>query len=840
MHHVEDLYLCEYCFAELNREKDICPVCGFQKDTYEPEAGVLPAGEILAGKYLIGKMLGRGGFGITYLGFDIPGKKKVAIKEYLPDGLAARQPGQTMISVYTGEKENLFKKGADRFFEEAKMVSRFNGNPNIVSVYEFFYENQTAYFVMEYLDGMDLKKYTAKNGGKLPVDEAVKIIIPIMDALTIVHSAGVLHRDISPDNIFLTNDNEVKLIDFGAARQVIGEQSKSLSIVLKQGFAPIEQYQTHGHFGPWSDIYALCATFYFMITGKVPEAAMDRMELDQLMPPSAMGIEIPVSLERILMRGLSYKAADRPQSVIELKAGFMEALPKQEEETGETPVYVNPYSVQDSSKEEPFTEEQKQENKGFLFDKNEDYYQREFSKIREGKRAGFHIPAFFLTFFWMFYRKMFLGGGILLGSLIVFQIIAAGAAGTFAGSDASLIFTVLCCAAGLGVGILCGLMGNSFYYKYYEKVNLQAKVQGEQIYRKKSGVLSGAPMAGVMVGAFVVNGLIAVISSQVLGNMTNSYPASSRAGAGSTGSSVSTTSQGDLHKAVVQDIRNQYYNDEEKGATVGQVFDLYFDNGRWDAEGTDSSNYHVTFQGQAYYANRFRSFQFEFAMEGQEMTCKKIMIGGTEIASDKWSSLLKVIEMYYKGMSAKSVDAALNLMFVNQRVYTTLPEAQYLLRKSGLTYQIKTNRSGERKELSVAGGKATLRFYKTVRTMNTVPYGSYLLIVKDQKADASAFLTYCMGWSTSSATQFYSGTDRYRLSESGLKKKSETELMIMRNEIFARHYRKFEDPLLQAIFLTKNWYRAVYSDSQFKENWNDAEEYNLKLIVKVEEDLGYR
>ena len=157
MHHVEDLYLCEYCFAKLSGGEDVCPVCGFQKDTYEPEAGVLPAGEILAGKYLIGKMLGRGGFGVTYLGFDIPGKKKVAIKEYLPDGLAARQPGQTMISVYTGEKENLFKKGAERFFEEAKMVSRFNGNPNIVSVYEFFYENQTAYFVMEYLDGMDLK-----------------------------------------------------------------------------------------------------------------------------------------------------------------------------------------------------------------------------------------------------------------------------------------------------------------------------------------------------------------------------------------------------------------------------------------------------------------------------------------------------------------------------------------------------------------------------------------------------------------------------------------------------------------------------------------------------------
>ncbi len=254
MQQVNGKNLCEYCFSDMQESDQFCSSCGLGKENYSADPGALAVGEILAGKYLIGKTLGRGGFGITYLGFDIPGNRKVAIKEYLPDGLAARQPGQNTLTVYSGEKENLFQKGAEKFFEEAKTVSRFNGNPNIVSVYEFFYENHTAYFVMEYLEGMDLKKYVASHGGRISQEEMVSLFLPIADALTVVHSAGILHRDISPDNIFVMKDQVTKLLDFGAARQVIGEQSKSLSVVLKQGFAPIEQYQTRGNFGPWSDI----------------------------------------------------------------------------------------------------------------------------------------------------------------------------------------------------------------------------------------------------------------------------------------------------------------------------------------------------------------------------------------------------------------------------------------------------------------------------------------------------------------------------------------------------------------------------------------------------------
>ena len=313
--------ICDSCFNELDDDGNTCSGCGFDKENYTQELGVLSIGDILMGRYSIGKILGRGGFGVTYLGYDLNSGKKVAIKEYLPDGLATRQTGQLGLTIYTGEKEKLFKNGAERFFEEAKTVARFNGNPNIVHVYEFFHENNTAYFAMEYIEGIDLKQYLIDHG-KVDVREAVKLLEPIIDALIIVHSIGVLHRDISPDNIYIANDDRVILLDFGAARQILGEESKSLSIVLKQGFAPIEQYQTRGNFGAWSDIYAFCATFYFAITGIVPVAAMDRMDEDMLLPPSQLGVDIPQGLESVIMKGLNFRATDRQQDMVSFKQEF--------------------------------------------------------------------------------------------------------------------------------------------------------------------------------------------------------------------------------------------------------------------------------------------------------------------------------------------------------------------------------------------------------------------------------------------------------------------------------------------------------------------------------------
>lgn len=332
--------LCESCLSEVLQFDQVCPLCGFKKESYNVEIGVLEMGEILAGKYLIGKTLGRGGFGVTYLGYDINNKRRIAIKEYLPDGLATRQIGQNTLTIYSGEKETIFKTGAQRFFDEAKMVSHFNGNPNIISVYEFFHENNTSYYVMEYIEGMDFKKYIANNGGKITIDKAVEIMIPIIDALAIVHSGGILHRDISPDNIYISNNGNVKLLDFGAARQVLGEQSKGLSIVLKQGFTPFEQYQSKGNFGPWSDIYALGATFYYAITGVVPEYVMDRVEKDQLKFPSQLGVKINSELERVIMRSLSLKAENRQQSMNEFKSDFLKAImPQQFDTRGSKPTH---------------------------------------------------------------------------------------------------------------------------------------------------------------------------------------------------------------------------------------------------------------------------------------------------------------------------------------------------------------------------------------------------------------------------------------------------------------------------------------------------------------------
>lgn len=314
-----DRLLCPNCFAELEPGQTTCPACGYIDSTEAPFPIALPVGTVLLGKYSIGKVLGKGGFGITYLAYDMHNSRTVAIKEYLPDTLIHRNTGDTLVSTYSGDKGEAFQTGAEKFYEEAKTIARFNGHPNIIHVSEFFYENNTAYFVMEYIRGVDLKTYIADRGGRLSEAATLRLFFPLLDALEAVHGVGVLHRDISPDNIFITEDGTVKLLDFGSARQVLGEQSKSLSVVLKPGFAPVEQYQTRGKQGPWTDLYALAATAYYCLTGKVPESAMDRVEEDTLLPPSKAGAEVSPELEAVLMTALSVRAVGRYQTVEELK-----------------------------------------------------------------------------------------------------------------------------------------------------------------------------------------------------------------------------------------------------------------------------------------------------------------------------------------------------------------------------------------------------------------------------------------------------------------------------------------------------------------------------------------
>ena len=263
------------CMEEYDDNTTVCPYCGYVKGTPAKEIYQLQPESILSGRYIIGKVLGFGGFGITYIAWDSVLEKKVAVKEYLPSDFATRMPGQTCVSVYEGEKEEQFKSGLRSFIEESQRLAKFNSVDGIVSIYDSFAENGTAYIIMEYLDGRTLKSIL-KEKGKIPYQEAIGYALPVLYALEDVHKAGIIHRDIAPDNIFITNDGKVKLLDFGAARYATTLHSKSLSVILKPGYAPEEQYRTRGNQGPWTDVYAMAATLYRAVTGVIPEDSLER------------------------------------------------------------------------------------------------------------------------------------------------------------------------------------------------------------------------------------------------------------------------------------------------------------------------------------------------------------------------------------------------------------------------------------------------------------------------------------------------------------------------------------------------------------------------------------
>lgn len=236
----------------------------------------LRMGTRLNNRYLIQGVLGEGGFGITYVGMDEVLCQKVAVKEFFPRGAITRNNQQTneVVSVY-GTKAANFHQGEEKFLQEARTLAQFNNVAGVVRVQDFFRENGTAYIVMEYLEGITLKQYL-QTYGPISVEEMQNIFAPILEALDKIHQNGVIHRDISPDNIMCLPEGEVKLMDFGAARDYTDYSAEGLSVILKMGFAPIEQYDSHGKQGPWTDIYALGATMYQCLTGRKPDDATKR------------------------------------------------------------------------------------------------------------------------------------------------------------------------------------------------------------------------------------------------------------------------------------------------------------------------------------------------------------------------------------------------------------------------------------------------------------------------------------------------------------------------------------------------------------------------------------
>ena len=304
--------LCKGCFADLATGEE-CPNCASDGSLIPEHGDVLVPGVVLGRKLAVGRLLGRGGFGATYLAWDTNLRVRVAIKEFLPRQLAARDPGETRVHPYSGNLD-AFQTGLDQFLGEARNLAQFRDHPGIISVLDFFPENGTGYMVMEYLDGSTLDQYIARVG-QLDTVVVLRLIVPVADALRACHKVGLIHRDISPDNIFITNDGRVKVLDFGAARFAIGAQSMNLSVILKEGYAPFEQYQRNGRQGAWTDVYALTASLYRLLTGGLPVSAPDRIGGTQLPTPTELGVAMPPGLQALLDRGLALQPEQRYQTV---------------------------------------------------------------------------------------------------------------------------------------------------------------------------------------------------------------------------------------------------------------------------------------------------------------------------------------------------------------------------------------------------------------------------------------------------------------------------------------------------------------------------------------------
>lgn len=299
-------------------EYEVCPFCGYYEGSAPMEPYHLRPGTELYRRYAIGNVIGYGGFGITYKAWDNVLETVVAIKEYYPTGLVQRVPGQCEVIIYTGESRDEYVQGLTRFLDEAKNMARFIDNPNIVHVDAYFEENNTAYLVMEYLDGVTLKEHLKLSGGIIPCDMAVSIAEAIGVALADMHSGGIIHRDISPANIMLCSRGRIKLIDFGAARFADTDNERTRSIVLKPGFAPPEQYQEKSVQGPWTDVYALAATMYRSMTGRLPVESVNRVIHDELESPMSINPNIPEYISNAIMKGMALDVEMRFKTAAEL------------------------------------------------------------------------------------------------------------------------------------------------------------------------------------------------------------------------------------------------------------------------------------------------------------------------------------------------------------------------------------------------------------------------------------------------------------------------------------------------------------------------------------------
>lgn len=312
--------LCMNCFS-VKGQYEVCPFCGYAEGTPPKQPHYLTPGTLLGNRFIVGTVIGVGGFGITYKCFDTTLGVTVAVKEFYPSGLVNRAPGERRVGLLSGDKEGQYRERLQRFLMEAQSVAQFGKAKDIVNVFDFFEENGTAYIIMEYIDGVLLKDYLDKQGVIEP-EAAMSIIMPIIEAVKKIHSKGIIHRDISPDNIFIANENEIKVFDFGAARLNDSKEGMAAEPVIKVGYSPLEQYRDKSRQGFYTDVYAVGAILYQMLTGVKPIESTERELKDELKSPRELGVKISANMDRAVMEALSVRPELRFQGIQQ----FEEAL----------------------------------------------------------------------------------------------------------------------------------------------------------------------------------------------------------------------------------------------------------------------------------------------------------------------------------------------------------------------------------------------------------------------------------------------------------------------------------------------------------------------------------
>ena len=330
--------LCMNCMKEKRNADEVCPYCGFDNRKYAPlDFQLSPYTTLSDGRYVIGKVLGTGGFGITYIAFDTRLEIPVAIKELFVADKVKRKHGRTVLMDTTENGIREYREMKRRFMKEAQTMAELENVEGVVKVKDYFTENDTAYIVMEYLDGKTLKEILEDNRKKMTVLQTVTLLEPVMHSLTKMHKAGIIHRDISLDNIMVTKDRRVKLIDLGGEKRLGNYSDADRTTAIKKSvYTPVEQILGKSSaIGPWTDVYALAVTIYRCICGTFPKAAGDRENDKDIEKPSKLGVRISKKQEETLLRALAIDQKKRIQTVDQLLAGL-----KEDKKNGKWPFIV--------------------------------------------------------------------------------------------------------------------------------------------------------------------------------------------------------------------------------------------------------------------------------------------------------------------------------------------------------------------------------------------------------------------------------------------------------------------------------------------------------------------